>query len=135
MLKSEIPSITDTEVINKEDVCEEVTIPEVKFVVAEELGVVEGITGIIDVLKSNTILGSNVCDINKVEASEACMSLNNENEVNMELSNINNVCFIFDNVRDLPSNGDKLFVVEKEENDPILHFTNPEKTCFVFDDF
>ena len=80
-------------------------------------------------------MGSNECDINGVEASEACMSLNNENEVNMELSNINNVCFIFGNVQDLPSNGDKLFVVEKEEDDSILYLTNPNKTCFVFDDF
>ena len=63
------------------------------------------------------------------------MSLNNENEANMELSNLNNVCFIFDNVQDLPSNGDKLFVVEKEEDDSILHFTNPNETCFVFDEF
>ena len=58
------------------------------------------------------------------------MSLNNENEVNMELSNINNVCFIFDNVQDLSSNGDKLFVGEKEEDDSILHFTDPNETFF-----
>ena len=28
-----------------------------------------------------------------------------------------------------------MFVVEKEEDDSILHFTNPNKTCFVFDYF
>ena len=115
--------------------CEEVPIPKVEFVVAEELGTVEGITGIIDVPKSITILGSNEYYMDGVEASEACMCLNNENEVNMDLSDINNVCFVFDNVKDIPSNGDKLFVMEKEEVDLILFFTNPKETCFVFDDF
>ena len=80
-------------------------------------------------------MGSNECDINGVDKSEACMSLNNENEVNMELSNINNVCFIFDNMQDLSSNGEKLFVVDKGDDDSVLHFTNPNKTYFVFDDF
>ena len=53
----------------------------------------------------------------------------------MDLSDINNVCIVFDKVKDLASNGDKLFVVEKEEVDLILYFTNPNETCFVFDDF
>ena len=46
----------------------------------KELGTINGITGIIDVPKSITILGNNECDINGMEASETCMSLNEINE-------------------------------------------------------
>ena len=57
--------------------CEEVPIPEVELLVAEELVVVEGIKGVIDVPMFITILGSNECHMDGVEASEACMRLNN----------------------------------------------------------
>ena len=105
------------------------------IVVAYEFIAVKGNEEVVDISKSITTLSSNEWDVNGVEPSEVYVSFNEEDEVNMELSNINNVCLIFDNVQELPSNDNKLFMVDKKENDSILYFTNPNEACFVFDDF
>ena len=73
------------------------------IVVDDEFVVAESIKEVIDVPKSFTILNSNECDEDGVEASE-----------------------------DLPSNKDQLFGVEQEDDDSKLSLTNINKVCFVF---